>query len=161
MDGYMQKLCKRGRQEGRIRQREKLTHHVTAAEISAYSAGILRGLQMSPRWRQGGQAFAHLWWPVIGCGLVGWRGWTETWSKLLPQLWAIPGMAAVKHAQTTLPRGGGSQWFGLAGPSTKWHCTVSVTEWHLIAPHKGQIYFHFGLQAEIVSLARNPLKCSS
>ena len=33
----------------------------------------------------------------------------ETWSKQLPQLRAIPGMAAVEHAQTTLPGGGGSQ----------------------------------------------------
>lgn len=32
---------------------------------------------------------------------------------------AIPGMAAVKHAQTTLPGAGGSQWFSLAGPGTK------------------------------------------
>lgn len=43
----------------------------------------------------------------------------ETWLKQLPQLRAIPGMAAVEHAQTTLPGGGGSQWFGFAGPGTR------------------------------------------
>lgn len=74
----------------------------------------------------------------------------------------------------------GNSWNGRCGACTdytarRWREPVvwSCRTWHLVTLHslrdwmtfnsstKGQIYFHFGLQAEIVSLARNPLKCSS
>lgn len=41
LDGYLQKVCKKGRKEGSFRQREKLIHHVTATDISARPTGVL------------------------------------------------------------------------------------------------------------------------
>lgn len=48
-------------------------------------------------------------------------------------------------------------WF-CGTPASKWCSTASMTGGHLIAPHKGQIYLHFGRQAETVFSGQRSFK---
>lgn len=57
--------------------------------------------------------------PMMANDRMGADGVERLDINLVTPLRAIPGMAAMKHAQTTLPGAGGSQWFSLAGPGTK------------------------------------------